>query len=357
MAENIITLWVNGAIYGGWTSAQVTRSLRTVAADFEVELTEKWNGQTTNWRIQRGDAVTMALDGDVVLTGWVDDFAPSLAAETHGVRVSGRSKTGDLVDCAAIVSGGEFKGYTLAAIARALCHPFGIAVVAGDTGAPFADVQIQPGESCFDVIERLCRLRGFLACDNAGGALVLTRAGADGFGRAGPLVEGRNIVAANGKLSFASRFSTYIVRGQQAGSVDISGPQASQPEAQVKDAAVTRYRPKLIIAEAPGGLADMAQRARWQQRTDAAEGTQASVTVTDWRDATGALWTVGDLCAVDSPSLGLADDLLIVETTFTQNEQGTQTALQLMPPDALTPEPVPATKAAGGTSSQWGAVQ
>tara|TARA_R110002074_G_scaffold253081_2_gene425062 strand:- start:9141 stop:10235 length:1095 start_codon:yes stop_codon:yes gene_type:complete len=359
-AENIVSLRVNGQVYEGWTKSSVTRSLRTASGSFELELTEKWPGQKTDWRIKRGDAVTLELDSELELTGFVDIFAPSYDATTHAVRVSGRSKTCDLVDCAALVKGGQFKGYTLAAIAKALAAPFGINVIAGDTGAPFADVQIQPGETCFEVIDRLCRLRAFLASDNARGDLVLTRAGTGGFGRSGALVEGRNIIAGSASLSHAARFSEYVVRGQQAGSDDISGPQASQPQARVTDAAVKRYRPNLILAEAPGGIADMEKRARWQQRFAAADGTTAGLTVEGWRDDAGALWQAGNLSAVDSPLLGLQMDMLIDETVKTQSNDGSRTELALVPPDALTPEPVSATAASAssgaGKGSSWSEV-
>lgn len=356
--KNIVTLHVNGQIYEGWTDVTLTRSLRTASSSFELSLTEKWPGRTNQWRIMRGDAVTLELDAELALTGYVDIFAPAFDAKTHAVRVSGRSKTCDLVDCAALVKGGQFKGYTLAAIARALAAPFGIEVVAGDTGAPFPDVQIQPGETCFEVIDRLCRLRAFLASDNARGDLVLTRAGAGGFGRAGALVEGRNIVAGSGNLSHAGRFSEYIVRGQQAGNDDLSGPQASQPQARVTDAAVKRYRPNLILAEAPGGIADMDLRARWQQRFAAADGTTANVTVQGWRDDAGRRWDIGNLTAVDSPTLGLQMDMLIDEIALKQSNEGSASELSLVPPDALTPEPVTDTATGGGgKGASWAEVK
>tara|TARA_R110002110_G_scaffold64634_8_gene178590 strand:+ start:1330 stop:2421 length:1092 start_codon:yes stop_codon:yes gene_type:complete len=353
--SDVVTLRVNGVAYEGWTDVVLTRGLRMAASSFELDLTEKWPGQTQDWRIRRGDAVTIEMDGDLDLTGWVDVFSPSFDAKAHAVRVTGRSKTCDLVDCAALVKGGQFKNYTLAAIARALAAPFGINVIAGDTGAPFADVQIQPGETCFEVIDRLCRLRAFLASDNERGDLVLTRAGEGGFARAGALVEGRNIVAGNATLSHAARFSEYIVRGQQAGSDNISGAQASQPQARVTDSAVTRYRPSVILAEAPGGIADMEKRARWQQRFAATDGTEANITADRWRDDRKALWAPGALSAVESPTLGLQMDLLIEQTVKRQSDQGTRTELKLVPPAALTPEPVTAATASGSDAkgSEW----
>ena len=345
-------LLVNGLAYEGWTSISVKRSLRDAAARFELGLTDKWPGRSESWPLAPGDKAEIWLDDEKVLTGFIDTLEPDISEVAHGVRVTGRSRTADLVDCAALVKGGQFQNYDLAAIARALAAPFGIDVSAeAPTGAAFADVQINPGETCFAVIERLCRLRALLASDTRDGHLRLTRAGAGGAGRASGLVYGTNIVSARASLSHARRFSDYIVKGQQAGSDDIDGPRAAQPSGTVKDAAVTRYRPKLILAEAPGGGADMTQRAIWDQRIDAAESLEVSVAVRGWRDENGVLWDAGQICPVSIAPLGIDQDLLIVDVEWRKDESGSASVMTLLPPEALTPEPVSVAKASGNAKS------
>lgn len=344
-------LRVNGEVYGGWTSIRVTASMCQAARDFDISLTEKWPKRKDRWRIAQGDSCTVELDGERVLTGWVDDFNPDYAGEAHGVRVAGRSRTCDLVDCSAMVKGGQFKGYKLDAIARALAKTVGagdIAVIAkADVGAAFADVQVNPGELCFELIDRLCRLRALLASDDADGNLVLTRAGAGGFRRAGAIRRGVNVLAGSAAFSHARRFSDYWVRGQQTGTDNLFGATAAQPQAHVTDAAVKRKRPKLVIAENQGSIADFELRARWEQRFAAAEGVSATYRLTDWRDAAGKLWTPGDLTPVEDDWLGISGELLIKTVSYVKDAAGTGAELTLVPPDALTPEPVDAATRAG----------
>ncbi|MDP1628863.1 phage baseplate assembly protein [Parvibaculum sp.] len=348
-------LRVDGQIFAGWTGFRVERSLRQGASTFELTQSERWPGQESYWPVAEGAACTVELAGELLLTGYVDDVMPGYGPEEHALQLVGRSRTADLVDCAAIVKGGQFRGYTLEAIARALAAPFGIdVVVEADTGAAFPDVQVNPGETCFALIERLCRLRALLACDDAAGNLVLTRAGAGSAGRAGPLVQGVNIHRASARLSHAARYSEYIVRGQQAGGDHLGGAQAAGPAASVKDAAVKRYRPQLEIAEEQAGPADMKLRAQWAQRFAAADGVQATIAAQDFRDGNGAIWMPGKVSAVSSPWLRIERDLLIVSAVWKKDGEGSETEMTLTPPDALTPEPVPPSVASSGAAGASG---
>lgn len=360
-----LTLKIGGAIYRGWTDIRVTRSIKRGCSDFDISLTDKWPGRATPWPIRGGLPCEVLLDGETVITGYTDNRAVEFDATAHGVRAAGRSKTMDMVDGSAIVKGGQFTNYTLPAIARALAEPFGIGVtVLGDAGKAFPEVQIEPGETCFDIIERLCRLRGLLVCDAASGNIVLAKPG--GFGRRNTALveprggadgEGRrgNIKRARSNESFSQRFSDYIVRGQQAGTDYSSGASASQPQGIAKDDAVPRYRPRMIVAEAPGDNASMQRRADWEAQHAAGLSLTASITVYGWRDASGALWTPGARVPVDSPTLGIARELVIVTASYKRSARdGTVAELELQPENALAPQPVTAVAGgAAGPSDLW----
>ena len=123
---------------------------------------------------------TAAIGSDPVLTGYIDNYLPEVEADRHAVRVTGRSKTEDIVDCTPDIAGGQFAGYKLDAIARAIAGLFKIdVVVQTDVGEPFPDATIERHETGFAFLERLCRLRSVLATDDEQGRLVLTRAGSD----------------------------------------------------------------------------------------------------------------------------------------------------------------------------------
>lgn len=64
-----------------------------------------------------------------MLTGYIDDFIPSYDADNVEIRVMGRDKTGDLVDCSVVHSSGKWKGVRLEQVAADVCCPFGITVI------------------------------------------------------------------------------------------------------------------------------------------------------------------------------------------------------------------------------------
>lgn len=62
----------------------------------------------------------VASDAEVELTGYIDNYLPVAEADRDSVRITGRSKTEDVIDCALDIHGGQFAGYKLDAIARAI---------------------------------------------------------------------------------------------------------------------------------------------------------------------------------------------------------------------------------------------
>ena len=133
-----ITLTVNGINYDGWKANSVTKPLESLSGIFDLGLTERWPGQQMPRAINPGDSCALKVDGELLITGFVDDVEPSFDAESHTLTVRGRDKAGYLVDCSAINSPGQWSGQTLDQIATALCSPFGIRVLTEtDVGDPF----------------------------------------------------------------------------------------------------------------------------------------------------------------------------------------------------------------------------
>lgn len=363
-------LLVDGRIYAGWTSLRVTRAMDRAAADFDLSVSERWAGQGEPWRIVPFAPVVLRFGADVVLTGYVDRAEPSLDAREHAVRIAGRSKTADLVDCTPELAGTEFRGSTLSAIARALAAPFGIDVAAeAPDGAPFQMEAKDRTDTAWDTIERLARLRGVLACDDERGRLVLTRAGSD---RASArLVQGKNILSAKAKLDGSKRFSRYVALAQRptaaamardgdgdTGDADVTQRENAGVQVAVSgvatDDGVPRYRPKVIRAEGSGDAAFARQRALWAATSARARAVQADIEVQGWRQPDGALWRINHLVPISAPLLRLDHELLIIGVEFMLDERGRRTRLTVTPPEAMTPEPLREDAGGGrGRGGSW----
>ena len=286
-------------------------------------------------------------------------------------------------------SGGQFAGYKLDAIARAIGQsvgqPYPIdVVVQADVGEPFPDATIECHETSFALLERLCHLRSILATDDEQGRLVLTTAGNDRATDALLQWPGGNVQWAGAVISGARRFSQFKVKAQQsvhgsaspadswqgvqsgsagaasaawaaertkgAGDDYASEGDAVASDAQVPvltevkgaatDPGVPRYRPHVVMAgsalDGPGAM----RRAVWQAAYNAARGTQARVIVPGWRQSDGSLWRINQLVNVRVPFLSLDIELLIAGTSYMLNAfRGRHTELTVGPVDGYQPDP------------------
>ncbi len=341
-----LALLIDGRLWSGWTAVEVTRSLERGAGAFRLELTERWlepgTGRLVEPRpIVPGTKCEVRLDGDTVVTGYVDLVSVDYDAHHHRLTYQGRDKLADAIDSAAAVDGPfEWQDLDVREIAERLLGPFDIDVWLGvgvGPGDPFDTFAIQPGETAFEALERACRLRQLLPLANAAGEVVLARVGSQRA--AGALVYGRNILQGSIERTFADRHSPVVVRGQ-GGTVD-----EVDVEGRVTDPAVGRHRPLLLLAEGKVDRATAAARARWQANVARGRALRVRYRVQGWRGPSGLLWAVNTLCEVDDPSLDLTGTLLVSGVTFRRAREGTTTELELTHPDAYAPEP-PAPEAA-----------
>jgi prophage tail gpP-like protein len=381
--EETFTLTVNGRRYERWEEIRVTREIDRMCTDFNIAVSERFLAGAADFPLAPFMPCTVAIGGDVVLTGYIDNYLPEVEADRHTVRITGRSKTEDIIDCTPDIQGGQFAGYKLDAIARAIGQsvgkPYPIDVVVEvDVGDSFPDATIERHETGFAFLERLCRLRSVLATDDEQGRLVLTRAG--GKRTTDMLLQGPggNVQWAAGVFSGARRFSHYKVRAQQtvhgstspsqswqdvqsgfagAASADEGGeddfaeegdavatdaqvPVLTEVEGTATDPGVPRYRPHVMMGESARDGPGAMRRAVWQAKYNAARGTQARIIVSGWRQSDGSLWRINHLVPVRIPFLSLEMELLIAGVTYgLDGNRGRHTELTVGPVDGYQPDP------------------
>lgn len=345
-----VRLVIGSEAHAGWTEIRVMRSIEAVADTFELTLTERWADGEEPRPIRAGVACELWIDDERVVTGYVDDVAPSYDAQKHTVTASGRSKAGDLVDCS--LSGTlQWKGRTLLAIARDLAKRFDIQVSSEvGEGEAFRTEALEPGEPVWDFIEQLARRRAVRFVSLPDGNLVITRAGTGRIDT--PLKLGENILRASGEFSLRERFSDYIVQAQQTGWDGNSGAASAHVTARSKDDGVTRYRPTVVLADGPNTKAEAKRRADWQRNTAWGRGQGLVYTVNGWRHADG-LWTPNRLVRVVDPWLGIDGDRLIMSVQFTLDEQGSRTELRVMPREAADLVKLPDPKKSNESKGGW----
>lgn len=341
----------NPRILSGWQEIRVTRGIEILPSSFEVRMTEKYgSGLADEMDVQPGDFCEVFLGGDLVITGWVDQWLGTIANGEHEITLIGRSKCADLVDCSAVHDGYQISNAPVSFIARELCEPFsvGVSLAPGtNEGDPVPQLVILAGETPYDIIERVCRYRGLLMYDTPDGNLLLSGIGS---GRAASgFEEGVNVERANVGFRNNVRFSDYYALYQ---GIDLFSDAGDAPNqiSHVHDSSVYRYRPRVILAEnVIGGASVTKARAQWE--ADRRYGRSFAVTLTtdSWRDSAGVLYTpntyVPLMLSVLKLGLRIVNhpayvNWIIAEVTYRRGRDGTHADIVIMPPDAFRQQPI-----------------
>ena len=352
-----VGLSVNSKIYRGWKSVRVERSIENVCGSFEIGTSERllsndWvSGFDEGLPVDVGNECTLAVDGTPLVTGYVDDIAREIDASAHAISISGRDKTGDLVDCSAVYGFGTFHNVDLPQIAQILLKPFKIGLfVNTDRGAWFRKIRIESGESVFELLDRLARHRGVLLTTDGRGNLVITRAGVGLSAEDAnlkltrietSLVLGENILSMRIERSQRDRYSEYTVKGQIPLNENITPVYNDTLKGVAKNETIARYRPLVLVAEQPDYKSSFKLRAEWERNVREGRSTRITVTVQGWQHADG-FWTPNRIVHLIAKPLGIeGGDLLIVSVTYTLDENGTRTEMSLTWPWAFDPLPTP----------------
>lgn len=337
-----VSLNVNGREWAGWTSVSVSAGIERIARDFSVELTRRWpgDGNTDSLRIgvRNGDSVTVMIDGEPVITGYVEATPVRYDAQSVSMGIAGRSLTADLIDCAAPPT--QFDGRSMYQVASALAQPFGLTVLnAGAPTAPMIGLQVDHGETVVEVINKMLGMQQALVYDNEYGQLVIGKPGESLAATA--LVYGENIISCSTEKSIRERFSAYDVTGQRPGNNnDFGRATIAAIRSQTIDGGISRYRPMVIRQTGTSTTQTCKDRAEFEMRQRAARTDETTYTVHGWRQGNGQLWKPNQRVIVFDPLLGFQnDELLISEVTFTKSNSGTLTELLIGPADAYLPEP------------------
>lgn len=330
--DDAAVFYVNKQIYEGFKNIKLSRSLTSLTGSFEIVLVDKFNVEKVDFELKPGLEISCKIGKRPFYKGYIDKLAISLAAGSRNLTISGRDKTGDLVDCSH-VGKNEFNNMKLEAIAKELVRPFGIDVIIfAETGAPFTKFTIAQGDTVFQSLEKLAKQRNLLLTSSPEGNLVFEKKGI--IRSSSELIEGFNIRNAGIELDNTERFSNYHVKSQAIGLLGIPAD-ASQAKGMAQDEGIDRYRPTVILNESQGDGKTAQQRAEWEASLRSAKACNVSVVVVGWTQIAGELWATNQLVHIDCPSIGVKQDMLISKVNFELSENGKITELELIRPDAF----------------------
>lgn len=345
MTDNM-ELLINGRNYSGWKAVNVRRSLDWFADSFDLTLTDNQAGEART--IKLGSPCQVRVDGELLITGYVDRIRPVYDAKSRSLTISGRSKTADLIDCSpppSAAGSGQFNKQSLLQLAIITARPFGIKAKSTVTNLDQVSIaDLEPGQTVFEFLELQARTAGVMLVSDPSGNLVITMASDERVGTS--LVLGENIEQAEGDFSERDRFSHYYFFAQGGGSDDSHGEASSHISGKAEDLK-KRYRPITTIAEgAMDGLEMAKRRAEWQRNVQYGRSRQATYTVSGWRHGDG-LWKPNTNVLVRDEWVGFTGKdgkgewLMIGTVEFILDAGGRRARLTVMPAEAYDLIPLP----------------
>lgn len=336
-----ISVLVDGRVFDGWQGVSVSESMESIANSFNIELFDRFAALKQKWPLRPGVPVKIIINKQDVLVGHIEKLNARYTDENRGFTISGRSKSGDLVDCMHL-GPKEYKSISLDALARELVKPFGIKVFLSVVPGVIDKFAIKSGETVFEALDRAARLQGFFFISTRGGNIRLTKAATNElrFRANTSLEQDVNILEATADYDDSQRFSDYIVKGQTAGLDDFFGESVAGPKGTAKDSAVPRYRPLEIIAEGKADAKICKTRAEWEASSRLAKAIRISARVQGWTQNDGSLWGANQLTRIKSRFLGVNREMLIVSVNRVDSaEGGKETSLVLVDPQSYSANP------------------
>lgn len=334
--NNTVTLRTDGRLFTGWTSVSVTRSIESVAGYFELGVNVPPGMDLSG--LAPGKKFSLEIDGQIVCTGYIDSRRRQMTADSMKITIAGRDKTADLIDCAAVYSGGQWKNRTLEQIARDLCAPYGVTVrwelSDKESSALFPGFTLDHSETVYEALVRASRARGVLMTSNAAGELVFSRAASTATDE---LVLGENLLTLDFEEDFRDRFSQYTVKGYArangAEGDDIDAKSIVSRKGTATDSDVTRYRPMIIIADNKITAKDAQARALREQRRRLAKSVTFEAEIAGWARKDGQVWMPNLLVTIDASKYAIKTaELLVSKVTLSLNDQdGLKTRVSLAP--------------------------
>lgn len=360
-------LEVNGIEYSNFTSASCELRLDSLSNTFSFEAVAP-GGQALPFK--GGEACKVIVDGETVLTGFIEVVSVNYDAGNHTINVSGRDKTADLLDSTIDdIDDIRGEGLTLKILIEKVISQLGLDIevideVNPDPFNPAEDIASpEPGDNAFSFIEKYARKRQVLLTSNADGNIVIaTNSGETADGAVQHIIgaNDNNVMTSNFSFDTTGRYNAYKMASglnpvalNQAGDTDLAS--LVNQSGGVFDSEIRAGRQLILISESPFSDGNCVKRANWEADIRKARGLIYSATVPGFRvnGNEGDLWTINKLYQIVDDFIGKIEPMLSNSVRFTFDaDNGRNTELGFVGEKAYTLllEPDPFAEVAGNVA-------
>ncbi len=354
----MITIEVGGVPFLDFTDAQVSFAVDTLTRGFEFTSTNVPENGKITFPFKRGNLCKILVDGEVVLTGFIETIQGSGNVRSHNLRIAGRGLSADLLDCQLYQPDELTAGsLTIADIIRSVLRnlQLNLTVIDNVNPPPFNEAEdiVSPkeGMQAFDLIEQYARKRQVLISENSSGDIVIANATPNQVNfQLTNLVENstNNVIRYSFRQSDTQLYSRYIVVGAQDAVVNALGinqlladfdiaPLVFQTSEAILPIVDTNIRGSRQMVEIMGTGYSSNQcndRAKWSRRIRLARARSYSATVQGYRDFDGNLFDINTLVNVQDAYSDISRQQLVNSVTFSYGKNGSLTNFGLLEPDS-----------------------
>lgn len=343
---------VGGVEYANFVRSSAEIRLDALANTFSFEATSE---DARPLPFLGGEACKVSVDGEVVVTGFIEVVNVNGDATSHSITIEGRDKPADVIDSSLGVLSDIRPPISLKSIIERVIDHLGadISVVDLANPEPFNAAEDlaapEPGQNAFEFIEGLARKRQVLLTSDGNGNVVITASSQQEINatvqhRVGD--DTNNVLIYSGSYDLSRRFNRYVSASQlNPVPLNLAGTTANEDivsqgiDNPVLDAAVRVGRVMFLTAESMFSSAEGERRATWEANVRKARGRVYSATVHGYRNQTGDIWRPNTLVRVNDEYVGIEATMLVNSTTFAlDGGSGRTTALSLVERNAYTLE-------------------
>jgi len=330
---NELIFSAGGYSFKKYSSVEVVKTMMAIAGYTEIVLADYYPGKHTSWKIKMGDAFETKIDNQLRCSGYIEDINISYGSQSNHVVISGRDKTGDLVDCGREVLPNEWKNDTVSNIVQALCSPFGI-TVSGNCAVKIDSFKYEEGEPVYVAIMRACRFGGVVPISIGDGKLTLAKSGTENSSDGIEL--GVNATNAQIEFSDRERFSSYSVKGLGCGNDNKTMADYISPASSVTDSVIKRSRPIVLLSDVATDSGKCRDVAKYERQLRAGLSRKRTYRVIGWAQKNGTIWQINKKVRVKDDRSGIDKNMLIYDLRFCANaDEGKTTYIGVVDMDTF----------------------
>ena len=330
-----VQLRTNGKVFSNWQSIDVDRSINSISGRFTISYVDRSKNGESNWDIKCGDDCELVLDGETVISGFIDILQVDLSSENRVLTITGRDKSGDLVDSGTLLDEKAFIGSNLKDMATQVIGTFRVPVSAQGEAAnrQIESASVQYNETIYEFISRVAHYQGVLCYSNRKGEIVFS----DVATTVSDSISFKNkIIRITGKSDSSKLFQQYIAVTHTTSVYEgHKNVIAISPDENIK-----KPRFKTFIIPSGTTYENAKARADWEKAIHIARSFKANVTLLGWTNSQNEIWDVNQLVYLDADESGIKSGSYLIESIkYSLSERGKQTDLTLVLPDSYKVNP------------------